>query len=154
LTGRPPFRGETAAETVQQVISQDPVPPSRLNSKVPRDLETICLKCLEKDSHRRYQSASDLAADLHRFQRGESIAARRPGLFERFVRWVRRKPTIAALLGVSVLLAVALIGGAVWLGVQQAQRRQAVEADLREVAVLLRQARWTDAQVALQRAEA
>ena len=68
LTGRPPFRAETAAETVQQVLTEEPVPPSRLNAKVPRDLETICLKCLHKDPQRRYATAAALAEDLHRFQ--------------------------------------------------------------------------------------
>src|SRR5262249_28174433 len=127
LTGRPPFKGETSAETIQQVISQDAVPPSRLNSKVPRDLETICLKCLEKEPQKRYRSAADLAADLHRFQRGESITARRPGLLERSVRWVRRNPTVAVVIGAAALFAIAVISGAAWFSVQRAHRRQAVE---------------------------
>ena len=79
LTGGPPFRAATADETVQQVIAQDPVPPSRLNGKVPRDVETICLKCLQKDPARRYATAAALADDLHRFKRGEPIAAQPVG---------------------------------------------------------------------------
>jgi serine/threonine-protein kinase len=154
LTGRPSFRAETAAETVLQVINQDPVPPARLNAKVPRDLETICLKCLHKDSQRRYATAAALAEDLQRFQRGESIAARPAGLPERLGKWVRRRPAIVTLLGATVLFTIALISGALWLAVQQAERRQAVEGDLRKVADLQRQARWTDARTALQRAEA
>ena len=79
LTGRPPFRAETAAETERQVIAQEPVPPSRLNAKVPRDLETVCLKCLEKEPGRRYATAGELAADLARFLNDEPIRARRTG---------------------------------------------------------------------------
>jgi serine/threonine-protein kinase len=154
LTGRPPFRGETATETELQVIFQDPVPPSRLNAKMPRDLETICLKCLQKDPRRRYATAAALADDLQRFQRSESIAARPVGPLERFGMWVRRRPAVAALLGATVFFTAALIAGALWLTDQRAQRRQAVEGDLREVADLQQQARWTDARGALQRVEA
>jgi serine/threonine-protein kinase len=154
LTGRPPFVGETPTETELQVVHQDPVPPSRLNPRVPHDLETICLKCLHKDPQRRYATAAALADDLQRFQRGEPIAARPAGLPERLAKWVRRRPAIAVLLGASVLFTIALIGGSLWFAVTQSQRRYAVEGDLREVADLERQARWTEAGVALQRAEA
>jgi serine/threonine-protein kinase len=109
LTGRAPFRAETATETLRQVVSQDPVPPSRLNGKVPRDLETICLKCLQKEPGKRYTTAAELAADLGRFLRHEPIRARPTGRVEHFLRWVRRRPAAAGLLAVSLLLV--LVGG-------------------------------------------
>ena len=134
LTGRPPFRGETASETERQVIHDEPVSPSRLNPKVPRDLETICLKCLHKDPQRRYASASALLEDLQRFQRNEPIAARPPGLAERAAKWVRRHPTHAAILAASLVVAMLLVGGGFWLALQQAHRRNGVETDLTELA--------------------
>jgi hypothetical protein len=90
LTGRPPFRAVTALDTMLQVLSEEPVPPSRLQRKVPRDLETICLKCLEKNPRRRYPSAEGLAQDLDRFRRSEPIQARRPSVLTQAWYWVRR----------------------------------------------------------------
>jgi serine/threonine-protein kinase len=127
LTGRPPFRGETAADTVLQVIAQDPVPPSRLNARVPRDLETICLKCLHKEPSRRYASAAALAGDLRCFLQGEAIAARPEGRLERFVRGVRRRPALAVGLTAAVLLATALLGGGLWLRGERAANERAKE---------------------------
>jgi tetratricopeptide (TPR) repeat protein/tRNA A-37 threonylcarbamoyl transferase component Bud32 len=117
LTGRPPFLAESALDTVYQVVNEEPLPPRRLNAKIPPDLETICLKCLHKAPGRRYISAGELADDLGRWQRGEPIRARPAGRFERAGKWTRRRPAAAALLGVSVLAVLglaALAGVAVW----------------------------------------
>jgi hypothetical protein len=97
LTGKPPFRGETPAETLLQVIHQEPVPPARLNPKVPRDLETVCLKCLRKEPQGRYASARALAEDLRRYLLGQAIAAQPVGRLERVGKWIRRNPAIASL---------------------------------------------------------
>jgi serine/threonine-protein kinase len=103
LTGRPPFRAATAHDTIQQVLAEEPMPPSRWQPKLSRDLETICLKCLNKDPARRYGSADDLAADLKRWMTGELITARPVGLPERALKWLRRRPTVKAFLWLSLL---------------------------------------------------
>lgn len=92
LTGRPPFRAESALETQRQVVHVEPVPPTRLNASVPRDLETICLTCLSKQPMRRYSPAEDLAVDLKRFLNNEPILARAISRPERLLRWTRRNP--------------------------------------------------------------
>src|SRR5579884_1239755 len=95
LTGRPPFLGTAPQQTIQHVPTREPVPPRHLTPGLARDLETICLRCLEKEPARRYQSAADLAADLGRFLRGEPVVARPVGMLRRTWKWVRRRPAPA-----------------------------------------------------------
>jgi serine/threonine protein kinase/tetratricopeptide (TPR) repeat protein len=126
LTGRPPLRGESVVDTLQLVQTAEPVPPSRLQPRVPRDLETICLKCLRKLPATRYASAAALADDLRRFLNGEPIVARPVPAWERATKWARRRPAAAALLAVSVL---ALVGAAVGgLAYARLENRRANEA--------------------------
>jgi WD40 repeat protein len=114
LTGQPPFHGETPLETLMQLMEKDPSRPSQLNPMVPRDLETICLKCLQKEPGKRYASAADLADDLQRWLAGKPIRARPVGSFERAVKWARRQPVVAALLAAVVLVAATGLAGIVW----------------------------------------
>ena len=113
LTGRPPFRGATTMETLLQVMGEEPVPPSRL-AKVPADLETICLKALHKKAAQRYGSAAALADDLRRYRTGEPIAARPAGWLERAAKWAKRRPALAALLGMSVAAVLILTVLGAW----------------------------------------
>jgi tetratricopeptide (TPR) repeat protein/tRNA A-37 threonylcarbamoyl transferase component Bud32 len=127
LTGHPPFRGKTDVETLDQVRTQEPVPPCRLRPAVPRDLETICLKCLEKEPERRYASAEALAADVRRFLEHKPILARPVSRWERTVKWARRKPAQAALLLMTALAVATAAAGTVFYGLyleQQAQNRE------------------------------
>ena len=103
LTGRPPFRGTTVLDTLEQVKTTEPVPPSRLVPGLPRDVETIALKCLQKEPGKRYDSAAALAGDLRRWLDGEPILARPVGDLERLVRWARRRPALAGLTATAVL---------------------------------------------------
>src|SRR5262249_28166606 len=107
LCGELPFRGSKMM-LLLQVLHEEPRPPRKVNDKVPRDLETICLKCLEKDPRRRYASAGELAEDLKRWQAGEPVQARPAGRLERAAKWARRRPALAGLLGVAVLAMVSL----------------------------------------------
>lgn len=110
LTGRPPFLAATALDTVLEVLSDDPVPPTHLQAKTPRDLETICLKCLQKVPSKRYATAEALADDLRSFGEGRPITARPVTMLERVGKWVKRRPLVAGLIGVSILTALSLVG--------------------------------------------
>src|SRR5947207_6158851 len=110
LTGHPPFAAGTTYETVRLVLDTEPRQPRLLNPKVDRDLNTICLKCLDKDSQRRYSSALALAEDLEHWLKHAPIRAHRAGIFSRGRKWVRRKPVIAALITSLIALAAAITG--------------------------------------------
>lgn len=134
LTGRPPFQGETLPEILMQVQNMDPVAPRRLNPSVPLDLQTICLKCLQKDPGRRYGSAQALATDLGRFLADEPIQARAVSPAEKIWLWCRRRPVLAVLI-VALHLAIGLgLGGILWQWLRaeasaQGERQQRLVAE-------------------------
>ena len=125
LTGRVPLQGPTTLETLILVRSEDPVPPRRLVPRIPRDLETICLKCLEKEPGNRYRHAEELANDLRRYQNGEPILARPTPTWERAWKWVKRRPVIAALSAALVFVTFLGFGLVAW----QWQRAEAKAND-------------------------
>jgi WD40 repeat protein/tetratricopeptide (TPR) repeat protein len=127
LTGRPPFLAATPLDTLVRVRTEEPVRPAVLHPRVARDLETICLKCLQKEPRKRYVSAEALAEDLGRFQSGESIQARPVSLGERAVKWMKRRPALATLAAVSTAAAVALVASLAGLWRNAEARAQAVQ---------------------------
>lgn len=132
LTGHPPLVGETELETILRVQNDDPIPPTRIRPRLPKDLETICLKCLEKEPERRYITAEELADDLQRFLRGDAILARRtrwPGLAW---RWCRRNPLPAGLCALSGLLLLALVAGSTIATVRLNEQHEATLKQLGE----------------------
>ena len=160
LTGQAPFQGDSALDVLHQVRERPPEPPSKLNPRVSRDLETICLKCLEKEPSRRYATAEELADDLGRYRAGEPIRARSTPLWERVAKWTRRHPATATLV-VLGLAAVLGLGGAA-LKYDQDARNQERREDKRVAALrmdsvdalfkgrdALAQKNWTDGQLIL-----
>ena len=128
LTGRAPFVGESTAAVLAQLADGEPPPPRLLNPAVPRDLETLCLKCLEKNPARRYVSAEALRDDLDRFQRDEPLLARAVGRPEKILRWCRRKPALAAVSALAVALLLTLAVGGPLTAWRMARAREAAEA--------------------------
>lgn len=158
LTGRAPFRGESIAETLFQVLDREPVHPRVLKPRVDRDLETICLKCLDKNPRRRYESAEALAEELERWLACEPILARPVGTVERVRKWARRRPAIAAMCASLVVVTTIGLGGIVWQWREAVAAR--VRADDRTLAAriatktaLAAKARETDARKAAEKAE-
>jgi WD40 repeat protein len=131
LTGRPPFKAETPYDTLIQVSQQDPVPPRYLQPGVPRDLETVCLKCLRKDPAKRYASANQLAADLRAFLDGRPIVARPVSGLERTAKWVHRNPVVATLLATLGLAAGLILVLVLWQW-RAAENRATTEAQAKE----------------------
>jgi serine/threonine-protein kinase len=127
LTGEPPFRGPTILDTLRLVVETEPRPPIHLQPSLPRDLQIICMKCLEKEPARRYNTAGELAEDLRRFLDGEPILARPVPVWERAWKWCRRRPSLTALIGVIVLSLLLFGIGGFAVAVAQARLRKDAE---------------------------
>ena len=137
LTGRPPFKAATALDTILQVVSDEAVPPRLINAQVPADVETICLKCLQKEPVKRYGSAAALADDLRRFVEGRPILARPVGRRERATKWVRRNPALAG--AVAAVTLALLLGTAfsTYFGIDAS--REAVKARTKEAEAIAKE---------------
>lgn len=147
VTGRPPFQAASQMEILRQVVDDDPIPPRRLNREVDAEIETLCLKCLEKDPARRFASAGELAAELARYLNQEPILSRPISTVTRAWRWCQRRPYVAASIGLSICLFAAITIGIPFLVWQQSQlalakydeRIQAMK--LKEQTIVARQAK-------------
>jgi serine/threonine-protein kinase len=156
LTGRPPFRAETLLDTLAQVSEREPELPRRLNLNVDRDLETICLKCLQKEPAKRYRSAEAVAGDLKRWLGGEPIQARPVGRLQRLGRWCRRKPGVAGLGAIAAAVVLLMTAGLGWVvrdrAAQRTETERAVTAALDEAARQQREGRMPEALAAARQA--
>lgn len=153
LTGRPPFRAETPAETCRQVLNDEPARPSSLNTRIPRDLETICLKCLSKTPERRYESAAALRNDIRRFLAGEPIHARPSSKAARAAKWIRRHPAFSGMVAATLLTCVTLLSVGLWVLANREALRTSVASDLAEVQRRQIASDWTGARIALEQAK-
>jgi serine/threonine-protein kinase len=130
LTGRPPFMADSMETTLLQVLQVEPVSPRLINPRVPKDLETICLKCLQKEPNRRYASAKDVADELGRFLRGRIHSRSSVSAPEKVWRWCKRKPVVAALGAATALLLVAIAIGSPVAIYRVDRARQEAETNL------------------------
>jgi serine/threonine protein kinase/tetratricopeptide (TPR) repeat protein len=152
LTGQPPFRGDSPLQTEQLMLSREAAFPVRPASRIPRDLQTICLKCLQKESSQRYVSAVDLAEDLRRFIRGEPVRARRTPLPTVFAKWVRRHPAVSVAAAALMVIVPGAVCSLAWSLSSQAAVRRTVEQDLREAIDFQKHSAWAQASAALDHA--
>src|SRR5262249_36087231 len=154
LTGHPPFQGDSIAQTLNQVLHQEPVSPRLLNPRTPEDLETICLKCLQKDPNQRFGSARELADELDRFLKGAPIQSRPVSSIEKIWRLCKRKPALASLTAAAAfLLLVVAIGSPIttWR-IRKSQQRLAENlyaADMKLVQLSLAEGNWGRARALL-----
>jgi tetratricopeptide (TPR) repeat protein len=142
LTGRPPFRGETVLETLEQVKHAEPPSPGAVRRGVDRELETVCLKCLEKEPARRYGSAEELARDLERWLNHEPVHARRMPWWRRLGKWARRRPAVAALLVVLVAATALGAAGGLWWHQRRAEALAAAGKTMAQARRLAEEGRW------------
>ncbi len=147
LSGRPPFQAATSIATMRQVLEQDPVGLRQLNTAVDIELETLCMRCLEKESERRFNTAEELADELLRYINGEPILSRPLSRVQRIIRWCRRNPIIAAMIGAVAASLLLAVGALAFTAVKTEKARQAVEKSLDEtkVAQTLSEASFQDA---------
>jgi eukaryotic-like serine/threonine-protein kinase len=132
LTGRPPFQASTPLDTIRKVVDEEPTPPRKFNGAVDVDLETICLRCLQKNPAARYSSAEELAKDLERWLEGKAILARPVGRLEQVWRWSRREPALAGALGVSLVLLLTLAVGSCVAALRIGRAEREARANLRD----------------------